>query len=26
VPRRIVTVETTFTPAQAKAALPKRKY
>jgi ABC-type sugar transport system substrate-binding protein len=26
VPKRIVTVETTFTPAQAKAALPKRKY
>ena len=26
VPKRIVTVETTFTPAQAKKALPSRKY
>jgi ABC-type sugar transport system substrate-binding protein len=26
VPKRIVTKETTFTPAQAKAALPSRKY
>jgi ABC-type sugar transport system substrate-binding protein len=26
VPRRIVTVETTFTPAQAKKALPSRQY
>jgi ABC-type sugar transport system substrate-binding protein len=26
IPRRIVTVETTFTPAQAKKALPTRKY
>jgi simple sugar transport system substrate-binding protein len=26
VPKRIITIETTFTPAQAKVALPKRKY
>jgi ABC-type sugar transport system substrate-binding protein len=26
VPKRILTKETTFTPAQAKAALPSRKY
>src|SRR5262245_49128235 len=26
VPKRIITIETTFTPAQAKAVLPSRKY